>query len=123
MNALTDLSGFMPTVATVLVPLITGASGWLIARTGKKADVQSAINGAMTSLIATYQSTLEAERLHRDGPAIGLSPENTLHLALVLHELGTNAAKYGALSRAEGEVHLHWRVDAGGLRVMAGIQA
>lgn len=62
--------------------------------------------------------TLEAERLHRDGPAIGLSPENTLHLALVLHELGTNAAKYGALSRPEGEVHLHWRVEAGGLRVI-----
>jgi len=59
--------------------------------------------------------TLDAERLYRSGPAIGLSPENTLHLALVLHELGTNAAKYGALSQSEGEVHLEWRIEGGEL--------
>lgn len=62
--------------------------------------------------------TLDGDRLHRSGPAVALSPENTLHLALVLHELGTNAAKYGALSRPEGEVHLQWRIDGGALELV-----
>lgn len=62
--------------------------------------------------------TLDGDRLHRSGPAVALSPENTLHLALVLHELGTNAAKYGALSRPEGEVHLHWRIEGGALELV-----
>lgn len=56
--------------------------------------------------------TLDQESLRRNGPRIGLSPENTLRLALVLHELGTNAAKYGALSVPNGRVHLDWWVEA-----------
>lgn len=59
--------------------------------------------------------TLDCDRLARSGPRVGLSPENTLRLALVLHELGTNAAKYGALSVPDGRVHLSWRVQAGEL--------
>ncbi|WP_134679185.1 response regulator [Paracoccus ravus] len=59
--------------------------------------------------------TLDAARLHRKGPAVQLSPENTLRLALSLHELGTNAAKYGALSVPEGEVRLQWEIRQGRL--------
>ncbi|MFH5773344.1 response regulator [Paracoccus sp. NGMCC 1.201697] len=57
-----------------------------------------------------HAGTLDGDRLHRSGPAIKLSPENTLHLALVLHELGTNAVKYGALSQPDGDVHLQWNI-------------
>lgn len=55
--------------------------------------------------------TLDAARLVRHGPKVQLSPENALRLALSLHELGTNAAKYGALSVPGGEVLLCWRVE------------
>ncbi|MGA0539420.1 response regulator [Neotabrizicola sp. VNH66] len=59
--------------------------------------------------------TLVADRLRRNGPAVEISPENMLRLALTLHELGTNAQKYGALSAPGGEVHLDWRTEGDGL--------
>lgn len=55
--------------------------------------------------------TLDGDRLHRDGPPVELSPDTMLRLALTLHELGTNAAKYGALSVPQGMVHLSWRLE------------
>jgi two-component system CheB/CheR fusion protein len=42
------------------------------------------------------------------GPAIELPPQAGLSIGLVLHELSTNAAKYGALSSADGQVRVEW---------------
>ncbi|KHL25032.1 histidine kinase [Croceibacterium mercuriale] len=44
------------------------------------------------------------------GPDVALAPNEALSLGLATHELATNAAKYGALSRAGGKVTLHWRL-------------
>jgi PAS domain S-box-containing protein len=46
-----------------------------------------------------------------DGPSLDVSPGQALALSLALHELATNAAKYGALSRPEGRVELRWFVQ------------
>ncbi len=43
-----------------------------------------------------------------DGPPILLKPQAALFLTLVIHELSTNAAKYGALSRPGGRVEIGW---------------
>lgn len=51
------------------------------------------------------------DRFITSGPAVELPPEPALHLALVLHELVTNAHKYGALSQPNGTVRLNWRVE------------
>ena len=59
--------------------------------------------------------TLDGDRLRRHGPAVELTPDTMLRMALTLHELATNAAKYGALSEPGGVVHLDWRLDDGGL--------
>lgn len=59
--------------------------------------------------------TLAADRLRRSGPRVEISPENMLRMALTLHELTTNAQKYGALSVPGGEVHLDWRLEGEGL--------
>ena len=43
-----------------------------------------------------------------DGPAVYLTPSATHAIAMVIHELTTNAAKYGALSRPNGRVSVRW---------------
>ncbi len=44
------------------------------------------------------------------GPAVELAPNDALSLGLAVHELATNAAKYGALSRPGGKVSVHWQL-------------
>jgi len=46
-----------------------------------------------------------------DGPEIWAPPSAALALAMLLHELATNATKYGALSAAGGQVRLTWLFD------------
>ena len=63
--------------------------------------------------IMREQLALEGDdrtRLVWAGPGVRLEAQPALHLALVLHELGTNARKHGALSAAQGRVSVHWRV-------------
>ncbi len=48
--------------------------------------------------------------LRADGPPVMLKPQAALLLALVMHELATNAAKYGALSVAGGRVAIDWTI-------------
>jgi PAS domain S-box-containing protein len=50
------------------------------------------------------------------GPALVLDPQAAVHLALVLHELATNARKYGALSAPEGRLSVEWEVCTDGQR-------
>jgi light-regulated signal transduction histidine kinase (bacteriophytochrome) len=52
-----------------------------------------------------------ADRVKITGPAIMLRPKAALSLSLALHELMTNAAKYGALSAAAGGVEISWRTQ------------
>ena len=52
------------------------------------------------------------ERTRIDGPTVMLKPDVAQAIAMALHELATNAAKYGALSRAKGEVHVKWSFAA-----------
>ncbi len=46
-----------------------------------------------------------------EGPAIELAPNDALSLGLAIHELATNAAKYGALSQPGGTVTIDWKRD------------
>lgn len=50
-------------------------------------------------------------RVRTQGPDVQLGPKAVLQLSLLLHELTTNALKYGSLSVETGEVALVWQLD------------
>jgi PAS domain S-box-containing protein len=52
-----------------------------------------------------------ANRVQIIGPPIDLKPRAALSLTMALNELGTNAIKYGALSRSEGQLSIEWRLS------------
>jgi len=54
----------------------------------------------------------DIERIAMSGPPAKLRPSAAVALALVLHELATNAVKYGALSDHAGRVAVRWQVGA-----------
>ena len=71
---------------------------------------------SLPKLLATIlEPHLHADdaRLSLDGPTLHVSPNAATHLALVAHELATNAAKYGALSGEGGCLRIEWRVADG----------
>lgn len=73
-------------------------------------------NGAELAAIVREElapfSGARAERVTIEGVQLNLRPEAAQTLALVFHELATNAAKYGALSTEGGRLQVHWTIDA-----------
>lgn len=59
----------------------------------------------------------DVERVTIDGPLFSLGAKTTTNLALALHELATNAAKYGALSDGDGVLKISWKIDEQHLQV------
>lgn len=57
------------------------------------------------------------DRFRVEGPPVHIGPGAALSLALILHELATNAAKYGALSAENGRVAVAWTTDDAVLRL------
>jgi two-component sensor histidine kinase/DNA-binding response OmpR family regulator len=57
------------------------------------------------------------EKVSISGPSVLLQPNIAQTLALALHELATNAAKYGALSAVSGRVELSWELRPGRLEL------
>jgi PAS domain S-box-containing protein len=72
--------------------------------------------GAELSAIATQELAPYSEksktRVRIEGPQVLLEPNAAQSIAVILHELATNAAKYGALSSAKGQVDLKWSHEA-----------
>ncbi len=54
------------------------------------------------------------DRFVLDGPTVMVGSRAALSLSLMLHELATNAAKYGALSTADGRVTICWTLSGEG---------
>jgi PAS domain S-box-containing protein len=69
--------------------------------------------GAMLNdLLAPFRSEAD-DRIRISGEPIQLSPKTALALAMVFHELATNAVKYGALSKPAGVLDVRWKADGG----------
>ena len=57
-----------------------------------------------------FRLGLGAQRIAMSGPQVRVPPKTAIAMALALHELATNAVKYGALSGPDGRVDFSWRI-------------
>lgn len=76
------------------------------------ADILEVIEGSLRGL------GVSAGRRTLHGPQTRLSPDMAVSLSLALHELGTNAIKYGALSNDAGHIELSWSLQPGRLSIV-----
>jgi PAS domain S-box-containing protein len=67
----------------------------------------------VTTTVGTFADA-EKGRFRIEGPPVELTPNATISFAMGLHELGTNALKYGSLSVSEGAVDITWRIEPAG---------
>ena len=78
--------------------------------------------GAELSTIATQELApyieKDKKRVQIDGPQVLLEPNVAQAIAVTLHELVTNAVKYGALSEAKGQIDLKWLHKADGQLIL-----
>ncbi|MBC7285494.1 CheR family methyltransferase, partial [Hoeflea sp.] len=65
----------------------------------------------LADLIRTEAEAFGAGRIRMQGPNVPLKPHQALSLAVVIHEMATNAAKYGSLSADAGKVNVGWQVE------------
>ncbi|AMN38980.1 HWE histidine kinase domain-containing protein [Rhodoplanes sp. Z2-YC6860] len=81
-------------------------------------DQITSLNWAPAALRALVESEAgaylgdRAGRVSMGGPDVALDPKAFSTMALVVHEMMTNSAKYGALADSTGKVEVSWRLDA-----------
>jgi len=71
----------------------------------------------LSELIGKVLLPYDHAHCEMSGPDVTLGEQATNNLALVFHELATNAAKYGSLGRTTGSVTARWEIDGGDLSV------
>ncbi len=81
--------------------------------------VQKSMRGTELAELVGSQVRLgsnDEDRVSANGPFLFLGAQEAGHLGMVLHELATNARKYGALSVASGRLAVTWEVRSNGSR-------
>jgi two-component sensor histidine kinase len=86
------------------VEALARAQTSLAARRWEGASLRDVIEGELAPLA-------EAGRYELAGPQVLLPPEHVQAMSMAIHELATNAAKYGALSTQGGRLAVRWRED------------
>jgi PAS domain S-box-containing protein len=78
------------------------AHGLLAQQSWDRVEITALVRSALQASGAT------SERCVLGGPPVLLEPRHALSIAMALHELSTNAIKYGALSNAAGSIQVSW---------------
>jgi len=76
--------------------------------------VDGAFEGAPLAEIVRREFEALSSRVKAAGPDVMLDPKATQTFALLVHELATNAIKYGALSNPDGSIDISWSIDRKG---------
>lgn len=92
------------------VDALASAQGTLAERQWRGAGLGEVIEGALAAVAAPEHYLLT-------GPAITLPPEQVQPLSMIVHELATNARKYGALSSGSGRLVVCWKVLPAGIEI------
>ena len=85
---------------------LAGAHNLLTKQRWEAASMSQIVRTAVTPFCAP-------ERCRIEGPDLKVAPQTAVTLALALHELATNASKYGALSVDEGTIEVSWKQQGG----------
>jgi two-component system CheB/CheR fusion protein len=111
------------TVVRAIATLTLGKGGSLhsfnerLAALGRVQDLVSRSNDDGMDLAVLVQQELDAHgapdgsKVEISGPPVSLGSDRVQVLALALHELATNAMKYGALKQEAGKLSVHWHVE------------
>lgn len=94
-------------VFTERLAALAGAYDVLLGEQFRGGDIKTVLAAALKPHLTA------ADRVSMTGPPVTLSAQRALSLSLVVHELATNAVKYGALSNETGSVHLAWELAEG----------
>lgn len=119
-----------------LLTVIQALARQTLARSTTLEDFKHAFDARLTAIAQTHNLLLEANwvgvpmarivgehlrpfvesgaRIASDGPPVVIKPDLAQRFGLALHELATNATKYGALSNGVGRVAIEWRVERPG---------
>jgi two-component sensor histidine kinase len=87
---------------------LSGAHNVLTRESWKGADIREIVRNTVAAWSGGTVS-----RIVVGGPELRLRPAAALAMAMALHELATNATKYGALSNKDGNVSVHWTISDG----------
>lgn len=92
-----------------LLASLSAADDLIMSSQGEGAHLKEILNAE----VGPYDSS----RISMQGPDVFLPPKLAMTMALVVHELATNAAKYGALATPAGRLNIAWSVAAGKMAI------
>lgn len=90
---------------------LAGSHDLLVQESWQRASISELINSQLG-----HYSDLVGTQIQMKGPAVYLTPDAAQNLGMALHEMATNAAKYGALSVPKGQVAITWEWKGQGSR-------
>jgi two-component sensor histidine kinase len=85
---------------------LAAAHNLLTRQTWEQVGLAQVVEGALSAACG-----LDPSRHRVEGPDVMLPPQTAVSLAMAVHELCTNAIKYGALSNSGGTISTRWRID------------
>ena len=107
-HSMRDTGTFAEAVAAFEARLfaLSSAHDLLISGSWRGAEMQALV----AAVISPFHGSSSKSRISIEGPEIFIHPNAAIAFSMILHELATNATKYGSLSGATGSVELSWEV-------------
>ena len=88
-----------------------------VAERDDKSHRSTSLGELAQTILAPYIDPKRPDRIQLRGSEVEIGGSSYTSIALLLHELATNAVKYGALASEKGRVDIEWQVDGNEIRV------